>query len=674
MKHIPTGLAAAVVALSLFLVPTAALAATSADADSIIVTYASPKQGNVSLQAIGGVEGALSAAGLDVTGEVAQDADQVTVVAQPTHGQSVDDAVAAALAVDGVTYAQPNYRYELVDDVDEDATSPELALATSDVAGGLRTQAAASFDDPIARVSRSDTAPNQYWLYTARFADAWQKRETNHAVTVAVIDGPMDVSHEDLRGNLLSGEAYDATAGDPHVFDMGTADAGFNDAHATHVAGIVSGVANNGIGIAGASYNARILPIMAVRRAGDTTIGSTATVLAGLNYVKSLAVADNIRVVNVSLRLTAAPMGETDEAVHTAIADLRRDYDIVTVCAGGNYNPANAANHAITDASYPADYDECVSVTALDATNHNWADSEYNASKDISAPGVSVWSTWYNAGGYGSNGPYAAKTGTSMASPMVSAAFALLFADQPSATVDEAAQAIYNTATAISYTSDARDQERERLSGTHGALDADAAISYLEGHSVPRRTFSDVIRGSWYWSSVRQVTDRAIMNGYGDGRFGPDDSLVREQAACILYNYLGHGAIAEPCTQRDVKQGADSWYADGVNWALANGYMSGYSPETFGVGDALTREQMACIIANAAHADRTDADTARLDALPDAGSVSDWARSSVAWALDNGVINGVSQADGSRLVDPQGNVTRGQMAAIMANALEAGLL
>lgn len=187
------------------------------------------------------------------------------------------------------------------------------------------------------------------------------------------------------------------------------------------------------------------------------------------------------------------------------------------------------------------------------------------------------------------------------------------------------------------------------------------------------RSFSDVSRGDWFFEAVRYVTDRGIMNGYSGGTsFGPNDSLPREQAATVMYNYLGNGATAARCTLSDVLAG--QWYTQSVDWAVANGVMNGYSGGTrFGVGDTLTREQIAAVIANAAHADVASESTSRLDAMPDASSVDGWARQSVAWALNHGVISGVER-NRQRYVSPKTAVTRAQMAAIMMNAIEHDLL
>ncbi|MBM6779923.1 S-layer homology domain-containing protein, partial [Collinsella tanakaei] len=97
----------------------------------------------------------------------------------------------------------------------------------------------------------------------------------------------------------------------------------------------------------------------------------------------------------------------------------------------------------------------------------------------------------------------------------------------------------------------------------------------------------------------------------------------------------------------DVLQG--EWYAPYVNWANEAGVMTGYEGAgTFGVGDPLTREQFASMVARAAGADLDAADTSVLEGFGDADGVSGWAETAMAWAVENGVISGVELDDGSR--------------------------
>lgn len=130
--------------------------------------------------------------------------------------------------------------------------------------------------------------------------------------------------------------------------------------------------------------------------------------------------------------------------------------------------------------------------------------------------------------------------------------------------------------------------------------------------------FSDVSYGSWYYDAVAAASDLGVMNGYGDGTFGPDDPLTREQAAGVLYNYLGEKDVSSPSAPHDdVTQG--QWYSSAVNWAIAENIMGGYGGSSlFGIGDPLTREQFATIIANAAGEDVSEADRSVLERYPGA--------------------------------------------------------
>ncbi len=191
------------------------------------------------------------------------------------------------------------------------------------------------------------------------------------------------------------------------------------------------------------------------------------------------------------------------------------------------------------------------------------------------------------------------------------------------------------------------------------------------GASCPSNKFSDVNHAMWYHHAIDWAVTNGVMNGYsGSDRFGTEDKLYREQAACVLYNYLGGGAKAADSGLSDVEDG--KYYTDAINWVYANGVMNGYGDGTFGVGDVITREQLACLIANAVGA--AGGDASALAGMPDADKVSSWAQGGMAWAVENGVINGVEVAGGGRELQPQAPVTRAQMAAVMMNVVEAGLL
>ena len=192
-----------------------------------------------------------------------------------------------------------------------------------------------------------------------------------------------------------------------------------------------------------------------------------------------------------------------------------------------------------------------------------------------------------------------------------------------------------------------------------------------KSHELP---FTDLEDGAWYLDAVGYAYRHDLMGGYGGtSLFGPDDGLLREQAAQVVWNLMGEGDGSRPAAPHaDVAQGR--WYSPAVNWAVDAKVMDGYDADTFGVGDALTREQFAAVVAKAAGADVSAADAASLDVFSDAEDVSGWAVQTMAWAVETGIINGVEGEDGSRSLDATRALTRAEMAAMVMNAVDKGVL
>lgn len=194
------------------------------------------------------------------------------------------------------------------------------------------------------------------------------------------------------------------------------------------------------------------------------------------------------------------------------------------------------------------------------------------------------------------------------------------------------------------------------------------------GDLCTSHAFPDVDHDMWYHDAIDWAVDAGAFHGYDNGSFGPDDTLTREQAAAVLWNLFGEGDASAPgASMSDVAQG--QWYSAAVNWAVANGVMNGYDGTgTFGVGDALTREQFTGMVANACGADLTSVDLSVLEAYGDFEGVSGWAKRAMAWAIEAGVINGVDLPDGTRELQAGRNISRAEMAAMMKNAIDAGVL
>lgn len=605
----------------------------------------------------------LADAGLAVTNQIESADGSTLAVADVADDMRASEAVAAAQEVPGVVSVQPNFVYRLVDEVPAGALDESAAsIADEQVEGdeGISAQALGMPNDDYVYTRDPNEPYNQYWLYTTRITRAWNLVHADNTVTVATLDTGVDFDHADLEDNLLMDYAWDAYNSKPLSASVPNGD---RIGHGTMVAGIISARANNGIGLAGASFNATILPVKVFNDAGAPE-ATTASVLSGYKYVVDLATSktvSNLRVINTSFgsynTYSSSGYCLKDEALRKAIVSAK-NAGIVTVCSGGNGKDGKPR----TDNIYPADFDECVAVTALNTDNTNCYWSDYNKKKNISAPGLLVTTT-------DATGGYSKASGTSMAAPIVSGVFALLFAAEPVATVDDACNAVYATATPIS---DA-ENDRTDISGSHGAIDASAAVEALEG--LGRTAFSDVHPGEWFYNAVYFAKAHGIMNGVGDtGEFQPSAPTTRAQAATVLYNVYSKGEVASSCNKPDVDQ--SEWYANAVNWCVAHGIMTGYDDgsNTFGPNDSLTREQMCKVLAIATKADYASADPAKYNALLGTEETDEWARPFVVWAVDEDLVNGVDNHDGTHTLDPLGLVYRCQTAQIFTNAITAGIM
>lgn len=605
----------------------------------------------------------LADAGLAVTNQIESADGSTLAVADVADDMRASEAVAAAQEVPGVVSVQPNFVYRLVDEVPAGALDESAAsIADEQVEGdeGISAQALGMPNDDYVYTRDPNEPYNQYWLYTTRITRAWNLVHADNTVTVATLDTGVDFDHADLEDNLLMDYAWDAYNSKPLSASVPNGD---RIGHGTMVAGIISARANNGIGLAGASFNATILPVKVFNDTGAPE-ATTASVLSGYKYVVDLATSktvSNLRVINTSFgsynTYSSSGYCLKDEALRKAIVSAK-NAGIVTVCSGGNGKDGKPR----TDNIYPADFDECVAVTALNTDNTNCYWSDYNKKKNISAPGLLITTT-------DATGGYSKASGTSMAAPIVSGVFALLFAAEPVATVDDACNAAYATATPIS---DA-ENDRTDISGSHGAIDASAAVEALEG--LGRTAFSDVHPGEWFYNAVYFAKAHGIMNGVGDtGEFQPSAPTTRAQAATVLYNVYSKGEVASSCNKPDVDQ--SEWYANAVNWCVAHGIMTGYDDgsNTFGPNDSLTREQMCKVLAIATKADYASADPAKYNALLGTEETDEWARPFVVWAVDEGLVNGVDNHDGTHTLDPLGLVYRCQTAQIFTNAITAGIM
>ena len=150
--------------------------------------------------------------------------------------------------------------------------------------------------------------------------------------------------------------------------------------------------------------------------------------------------------------------------------------------------------------------------------------------------------------------------------------------------------------------------------------------------------FEDVKNGDRYADAVRYVREKELMAGVSETEFSPDTDLTRAQLITILWNSKGQPAVNGSIPFSDVSEGA--WYTEAVRWAAGENIARGYGNGKFGTDDPVTREQMVSLLWRMNGS--PDAKNADLSVCPDAGKVSAWAEEAVSWAVDSGVIRGRS--------------------------------
>ena len=236
-------------------------------------------------------------------------------------------------------------------------------------------------------------------------------------VDVAIIDTGLDVGHPDL--NVVGG--VNCAKGGPWGATCATDGYADGNGHGTHVGGTV-GALDNGIGVVGVAPGARL---HAVRVLGNSGSGYTSWIIAGIDWVAANAV--TIEVANMSLGCECKSTAQ-DEAISGAVAE-----GVTFVVAAGNsakdastFNPANHPDVVTVSAladfnGQPGGLGAATCREDVDDTLANF--SNFGPLVEIAAPGVCITSTWLNGG-------YNTISGTSMASPHVAGAAALLMSGE----------------------------------------------------------------------------------------------------------------------------------------------------------------------------------------------------------------------------------------------------
>ncbi|MEG4634827.1 S8 family peptidase, partial [Microcoleus sp. AR_TQ3_B6] len=265
--------------------------------------------------------------------------------------------------------------------------------------------------------------------------EAWDIQTGNPNQVIGVLDTGVDYNHPDLVGNIwtnpgeVAGDGIDNDS-NGYIDDIRGWDFAYNDnnpmdvnSHGTHVSGTIAGKGNNGVGVTGVAWNAKIMPLKWINDSGS---GDISNAILALNY----ATAKGVKITNNSWRVYSNSQGLYD-AINTA-----GQQGALLIAAAGN----ETINNDITPA-YPASYNlpNIISVAATTRTDGLATFSNYGlTSVDLGAPGEDIYSTT-------PGGNYATYSGTSMASPHVAGGAALVWSQNPTWTAQQVKNRLLET-------------------------------------------------------------------------------------------------------------------------------------------------------------------------------------------------------------------------------------
>jgi hypothetical protein len=365
---------------------------------------------------------------------------QIEIVDRAREDSLIADFAALGIQVARRTTFSPVWQLRL----------PEMdALAVPRYLAALAEIAAGRFTAEPDFVRFAQNTPNDYnsisqWGHERVEAPAaWTVSTGSSQVVVAVIDSGIDVTHPDLAANLWRNPGETAGNGrdddgngfvdDVHGYDFvdGTGQLKDNDGHGTHIAGIIGAVGNNGQGTVGVNWTVRLMGL----RVGDKTF-PTSLLAQALDYASAMR-----RDFNVPVVATNNSYGSEGFSSSGRSAIIRsRDAGILFVAAAGN----EKANNDVTP-HYPSSYtvENVIAVASISQADRLSSFSNYGVtSVHIAAPGTGIRSTV-------PGGMYEYRGGTSMATPYVAGAVALLRSAQPSLSWQQTRLKILNSADAL---------------------------------------------------------------------------------------------------------------------------------------------------------------------------------------------------------------------------------
>jgi subtilisin family serine protease len=266
-------------------------------------------------------------------------------------------------------------------------------------------------------------------------AEAWSVTHGDPEMLVAVIDTDVDASHPDLAGKVIMGPNYSCspTAPKPEPGERcAPDDTPDPEGHATAVAGLIAAVPNNGVGIAGLGWDTKVLSVRVLDSQGN---GLASNIAEGIKFAAEYP---GVKIINLSLQQEPDQANDVSEPLRKAI-QFAQSKGVLVVSAAGNQPESTP--------SYPANFEGVLSVAALDGAEDRLAKfSRRGPWVDIAAPGVGVLTL---ATPCADGNCWVTPDGTSFATPIVSAAAALVWAVNPKLTAQQVAARLMSTADSV---------------------------------------------------------------------------------------------------------------------------------------------------------------------------------------------------------------------------------
>lgn len=419
--------------------------------------------------------------------------------------------------------------------IKEYALAPDVTLVQLDNKGGIDVPAAQAIleNDPAVNYAEpdywitpldmitDDPRLGEMWgLANANVPSAWEHHTGTVDMVVAVIDMGADYNHPDLVNNIwinpdeIAGNGIDDD-GNGYVDDIRGYDFYYHDndpmdagTHGTHVAGTICAEGNNGIGVVGMLWHCQIMVLQFMGPTGGFTSGA----MDALSY----AVDKGVRVSNNSWGTNSF-----STPLYTMIQNAQSIGHVYVAAAGNNGRDTDLVP------LYPASFnlDNIISVGSIRSNETPAGDSNRGVlSVDLHAPGVSILSTTAG-GGYGT------MSGTSMASPHVAGAAALLLSADPEQTYQEVRGLLLQSARPT--------PALAGLSVTGGVLDVGAAFDQMPGSSQPPASPSDLEAPVQYYTTVCLAWADHANNENGFEVFRSTDQINWQSIMAVPANTTG---------------------------------------------------------------------------------------------------------------------------------------